>query len=92
MRMKKERERKREKKKKEWKQQETEAAQSSNAGHSSQEGTDRWLLLTVHVDLLGEFYELHFSRHVAHGSHAVPQVPAVNKPILVFIKLLKGFS
>jgi len=35
MRMKKERERKREKKKKEWKQQETEAAQSSDAGHSS---------------------------------------------------------
>lgn len=48
--------------------------------------------LTVHVDLLGELNQLHFGGHVAHGAHAVAQVPAVDVAILILVKLSEGLS
>lgn len=48
--------------------------------------------LTVHVDLLGQLDELHLGGHVAHGTHAVAQVPAVDVTILVFVKFPEGLS
>lgn len=50
------------------------------------------LMLTVHVNVLAQLNQLHFSRHVAHGSHQVPQVFAGDESIFVFIKLNEGFS
>lgn len=49
-------------------------------------------VLTIHVDLLGQFYKLHFSRHVTHSPHTVPQVPAVDVAIFIFVKFLECFS
>ena len=46
--------------------------------------------LTVHVDLLRQLDKLHLSGHVAHGAHAVAQVPAVDVAVLVFVKLSEG--
>lgn len=46
--------------------------------------------LTVHVDLLRQLNKLHLGRHVAHGAHAVAQVPAVDIAVLVFVKLSEG--
>lgn len=46
--------------------------------------------LTIHVDLLAQFYQLHFSRHVSHGSHTVSQVFTADETIFVLIKLLKS--
>lgn len=48
--------------------------------------------LTVHVDLLGQLDEFHLSGHVAHGAHAVPQVPAVDVAIFVLVKFPEGLS
>lgn len=48
--------------------------------------------LTIHVDLLGQLNKLHLSGHVAHGAHAVAQVPAVDVAILVFVKFSEGLS
>lgn len=47
------------------------------------------VLLTIHVDLLAQFYQLHLCWHVAHRSHAVPQVFTADKPIFVFVELLE---
>lgn len=58
-------------------------------------GKGRWCPgegLTVHVDLLGQLNELHLSRHVTHGAHAVAQVPAVDVAVLVLIKFSEGLS
>lgn len=48
--------------------------------------------LTVHVNILAQFNQLHLSWHVAHCSHQVPQVFAGDKTILIFIKFYKGFT
>ena len=45
--------------------------------------------LTVHVDLLAQFYQLHFCGHVAHCSHAVPQVFTADEAVFVLVKLLE---
>lgn len=47
--------------------------------------------LTVHVDGLAQLNQFHFSRHVAHRSHQVPQVFTGDEAIFVFIKLYEGF-
>lgn len=51
-----------------------------------------WLPLTVHVDLLRQFDQLHLGGHVTHGPHAIPQVSAVDVAISVSVKLFEGFS
>lgn len=48
--------------------------------------------LTVHVDLLGQLNKLHLGGHVAHRTHAVAQVPAVDVAILVLVKFPEGLS
>lgn len=48
--------------------------------------------LTVHVDLLRQLDELHLRGHVAHGAHAVAQVPAVDVAVLVLVKFSEGLS
>ena len=45
------------------------------------------VLLTIHVDLLAQFYELHLCWHVAHSPHAVPQVFTADEPVFVLVKL-----
>lgn len=51
-----------------------------------------YALLTIHVDGLAQLYKLHFSWHVTHGPHQVPQVFTGYETILVFIKLYKSFT
>lgn len=48
--------------------------------------------LTVHVNLLRQLNELHLGGHVAHGAHAVAQVPAVDVAVLVLIEFSEGLS
>lgn len=48
--------------------------------------------LTVHVDVLAEFYQLHFSWHVTHGPHQVAEVFAGYETVLVFVELYKSFT
>ncbi len=50
------------------------------------------VLLTIHVDLLAQFNQLHLCWHVAHRPHAVPQVLTADKPIFVFVKLLERLT
>ena len=49
-------------------------------------------MLTVHVDLLAQLYQLHLSGHISHGSHTIPKVFASNETIFVLIKLLKRLA
>lgn len=49
-------------------------------------------ILTVHVDLLAQFNQLHLCWHVAHCSHAVPQVFTPDEAILVLVKLPECFT
>lgn len=48
--------------------------------------------LTVHVDVLAQFNQLHLSWHVAHSSHQVPEVFAGDQPIFILIELFEGFT
>lgn len=48
--------------------------------------------LTVHVDVLAQFYQLHFSGHVTHGPHQVAEVFAGDEAVLVFVELDKSFT
>ena len=48
------------------------------------------IALTIHVDLLAQFDELHLGGHVAHGPHALRHVLVVEVAILVVVKLFKG--
>lgn len=48
--------------------------------------------LTVHVDVLAQFDQLHFSRHVTHGPHQVAQVFAGDEAVLVFVELNEGLT
>lgn len=61
----------------------------SNSGNASENRHANIDLLTVHVDLLAQFYQLHLCGHVSHSSHAVPQVFTANETIFVFVELLK---
>lgn len=47
-------------------------------------------VLTVHVYLLAQFYQLHFSGHVSHGSHTVSKVFTADETVLVLVKLFKS--
>lgn len=54
-----------------------------------------WILeyiqeLTVHVDVLAQFDQLHLRGHVTHGPHQIPQILARDQPILVFVKLIES--
>lgn len=63
------------------------------ANHPDQKHTDAELLsLTVHVDVLAQFYQLHLGWHVTHGPHQVAEVFAGDKAVLVFVELDKGFA
>lgn len=47
-------------------------------------------VLTVHVDLLAQFYQLHLRGHVPHRPHAVPQIFAPDEAVFVLVELLEG--
>lgn len=49
-------------------------------------------ILTVHVDVLAQFNQLHFCWHVAHSPHQVPQVFAADVAVFIFIELQEGFT
>lgn len=51
-----------------------------------------FLSLTVHVDVLAQFYQLHFGWHVTHGPHQVAEVLAGDETVLVFVELDKSFT
>ena len=48
------------------------------------------IALTIHVDLLAQFNELHLGGHVSHGPHAVPEVFTADEAIFVLIELFES--
>lgn len=48
--------------------------------------------LTVHVDVLAQFNQLHLCRHVAHRPHQITQVLTADQSILVFIELIERIA
>lgn len=46
-------------------------------------------VLTVHVDPLAEFDQLHLRRHVSHRPHAVAQIFTADEAIFVFVELFE---
>ncbi len=68
-----------------------------NSNHTYRKQLQRWHIdtwvssaLTVHVYLLAQLNQLHFSGHVSHRSHAVSEVFTANEPIFVLVKLFEG--